>query len=78
MVTITTFHIEMLGVGYILYIVLNCHKIRTFFKGKTVLTEYCYMYRTDFSLAYVHSSEKVSIFGVGFAAIGLRVQKTKP
>ena len=43
MVTITTFHIEMLGVGYILYIVLNCHKIKKFFKGKTVLAENCYM-----------------------------------
>ena len=30
MVTITTFHIEMLGVGYILYIVLNCQNQEIF------------------------------------------------
>ena len=29
---------------------LNCPKIRKCFKGKTVLTENCYMYRTDFSI----------------------------
>jgi len=52
MVTITTFLVEMLGVGYILYVVLKCHKIRKLFKGQTVFTELI--------LTHVHSSEKVS------------------
>ena len=61
MVTITIFHIEMLGVGYILYIVLNCHKIRKFFqKQKAKLYWQKTVICTELILTYVHSSEKVS------------------
>ena len=40
----------MLAIGYIVYIVLTCHKIRKFTNVKTVLAEHSYMYETDFSI----------------------------
>jgi len=52
METITTFHVEMLGVGYVLTQLGNVSKAKLYWQ-KTVIC-------TKLILAYVHSSEKVS------------------